>query len=282
MEYEGDRPLIEFADADISNGEITIIGGLDLRIKEGAFVYLTGRVGSGKTSIIRTITGENPVTGRVARVLDFDLLRLKRRQIPYLRRHLGIVFQDFQLLEERSVEDNLQFILKATGCRKGAERRERIAEVLEEVSLTSKAHKMPHQLSGGEQQRVAIARALLNRPRIILADEPTGNLDGESARRIMELLQKINRETGTAVLMVTHNTRLITEYPGRVLLCSGNTCTEVMPPKPAAETTAAEPPAAAPPEIPAPGANPFEFEEDLDGAFEAETWPGAPEPDIFS
>ncbi len=227
MRSDPNAPILEFEDADITNGEVVIIGGLNLRMREGEFVYLTGKVGSGKTSIIRTITGENPVIARKARVLGYDLLRLKRRQIPYLRREIGVVFQDFQLLQDRCIEDNLQFVLKATDWNDRGERNARIRQVLEAVDLEHKAHKMPHQLSGGEQQRIVIARALLNEPRLILADEPTGNLDGETAREIMDLLRRINRSRGTAVLMVTHNTSLPEVYPGRVFHCNKNECTEI-------------------------------------------------------
>ncbi len=230
MRTDPNAPILEFEDADISNGEVVIIGGLNLKMREGEFVYLTGKVGSGKTSIIRTITGENPVIARKARVLGYDLLRLKRRQIPYLRREIGVVFQDFQLLQDRCIEDNLMFVLKATDWNDRGERNARIRQVLEAVDLEHKAHKMPHQLSGGEQQRIVIARALLNEPRLILADEPTGNLDNQTAREIMELLRRINRSRGTAVLMVTHNTSLPEEYPGRVFHCDKNECTEIPSP----------------------------------------------------
>lgn len=226
QEAEEVRPIIEFRDADISNGDVTIIESLDLSVSEGEFIYLTGKVGSGKTSIIRTVIGENPVTGGTARVGQFDLTQLKKKQIPYLRREIGVVFQDFQLLMDRTVEDNLRFVLEATDWKDRERIRQRILDVLEAVGMTRKAYKMPHQLSGGEQQRIAIARALLNDPKLILADEPTGNLDGETADGIMRLLLEINRNRGAAIVMVTHNRNIIREYPARVFVCEDNRCHE--------------------------------------------------------
>lgn len=220
-------PIVEFQSVDISNGDMLVVSSFTFSLFQGEFAYLTGKVGSGKTSIIRTMIGENPVVNGSARVCSFDLNKLKRKQIPYLRREIGVVFQDFQLLLDRSVEDNLKFVLTSTGWNNKQKISERINEVLTQVGLTSKAHKMPHQLSGGEQQRVAIARALLNEPKLILADEPTGNLDSETADSIMKLLREINSTIGTAVLMVTHNTSLIKEYPGRVLVCANNECKEI-------------------------------------------------------
>ena len=220
------KPLVQFRDADISNGEIVVVENLDLTIRPGEFVYLTGRVGSGKTSVIRTLTGENPLLGGTGRVGPFDLTNLKSKQIPYLRRSLGIVFQDFQLLMDRSVEANLRFALQATGWKDKAAMDERITRVLEDVGLQNKSYKLPHQLSGGEQQRAAIARALLNEPALILADEPTGNLDEATARGIMNLLFDINRQ-GTAIIMVTHNQSLIRMFPARVITLENGVCREV-------------------------------------------------------
>lgn len=225
QDTENIQPIIEFRDADITNSDIIIIGGLNFTLREGEFVYLTGKVGSGKTSIIRTIIGENPLRSGEGQVCGFDLVQLKKKQIPYLRREIGVVFQDFQLLMDRTVEDNLRFVLKATDWKDKAAIDERINEVLDAVDMSRKAYKMPHQLSGGEQQRIAIARALLNSPKLILADEPTGNLDGETAEGIMNLLLDINRK-GTAVLMVTHNLSIIRDYPARVLVCGNNSCRE--------------------------------------------------------
>ena len=219
-------PVVVFRGADISNGEIPVVEHLDLTILPGEFVYLTGKVGSGKTSIIRTLTGENPLLAGEAEVVSFDLTNLKRKQIPYLRRSLGIVFQDFQLRMDRTVEDNLRFALKATGWKDKFAMDERITQVLEAVGLSSKAYKQPHQLSGGEQQRAAIARALLNDPKLILADEPTGNLDEDTARGIMRLLFDINRK-GTAIIMVTHNRSLIRMFPARVITLENGICREI-------------------------------------------------------
>ena len=222
---EQDRtPLIRFEKCDIKGGEQTVIYDLRMVVEKGDFVYITGRVGSGKTSIIRTITAENEVCGGVARVCGFDLVRIRRRDIPRLRRHLGVIFQDFRLLSEMSVEDNLDFVLKATGWKNAREREARIEEVLHSVGMQGKRHRMPHQLSGGEQQRVSIARALLNSPDIILADEPTGHLDRETADSIMELFTRINREQGTAVVMVTHDSSLLERFPGKIFVCENESC----------------------------------------------------------
>ncbi len=224
---DANTPLIEFSKVDINNGDSLVIEQLDFTLNRGDFVYLTGKVGSGKTSILRSFTAENPVRNGSARVGEFNLIGIKRKQIPYLRRSLGVVFQDFKLLMDRSVYDNLEFVLRSTGWKDGSAIKARIAETLDMVGLGSKAHKMPHQLSGGEQQRVAIARALLNTPEVILADEPTGNLDNETAAGIMDLLMGINRETGTAIVMVTHNTALLGKYPGRVFVCKDCSCHEI-------------------------------------------------------
>jgi cell division transport system ATP-binding protein len=185
-----------------------------------------GKVGTGKTSIIRTIIGENPLGKGYGEVCGIKINGLRDREIPSLRRKVGVVFQDFQLLMDRSVEDNLMFVLKATGWKDKDEMDRRILQVLQDVGMESKAHKMPHQLSGGEQQRIAIARSLLNAPKVILADEPTGNLDNETADGIMKLLTKLNKEEGTAVMMVTHNRNIFEKYPGRVFVCKEETCEE--------------------------------------------------------
>ena len=219
--------LIHFKDADILNGEEVVIYGLDMDIQPGDFVYIVGKVGSGKTSIIRTITAENRLLKGEGTVCGFSLPGIRRRDIPYLRRSLGVVFQDFQLLTDRSVEDNLEFVLRATGWTNRGLMDARISEVLEAVGMGTKAHKMPHQLSGGEQQRIAIARALLNRPAVILADEPTGNLDGETADEILQLLRELNA-AGTAIVMVTHNRAIFEKYPGRVFSCEKESCREVI------------------------------------------------------
>lgn len=219
--------LVCFKNAQISNGDSLVISDFDFSISEGEFVYLTGRVGTGKTSIVRSIIGENPITGDEATVMNYNLLKLKNRQIPYLRREIGVVFQDFQLLFDRTIEENLRFVLEATGWKSKSAINKRINEVLEMVGLKSKAHKMPHHLSGGEQQRIAIARALLNEPNLIIADEPTGNLDNETTNTIMDILVKINKEQGAAIIIVTHNQQLLEQYPGRVFVCKENECKEI-------------------------------------------------------
>ena len=219
--------LVCFKNAQISNGDSLVISDFDFSISEGEFVYLTGRVGTGKTSIVRSIIGENPITGDEATVMNYNLLKLKNRQIPYLRREIGVVFQDFQLLFDRTIEENLRFVLEATGWKSKSAINKRINEVLEMVGLKSKAHKMPHHLSGGEQQRIAIARALLNEPSLIIADEPTGNLDNETTNTIMDIIVKINKEQGAAIIIVTHNQQLLEQYPGRVFVCKENECKEI-------------------------------------------------------
>ena len=222
---EETNPIISFRDADILNGEAVVIYGLDMEVYEGDFVYIVGKVGTGKTSIIRTIIAENPLVKGYGKVCGHDLSTLKEKDIPYLRRKMGVVFQDFQLLMDRSVNDNLEFVLKATGWKDESLIANRIKSVLEAVGMERKAHKMPHQLSGGEQQRIAIARSLLNDPKVIIADEPTGNLANETADGILKLLSGINREKGTAIVMVTHNRQIFEKYPGKVMLCKDETCT---------------------------------------------------------
>ncbi len=223
---ENKTPIISFKNADILNGEATVIYGLDMDVYPGDFVYIVGKVGTGKTSIIRTIIAENPLVKGRGEACGFRLDGIREKDIPFLRRQMGVVFQDFQLLMDRSVEDNLSFVLKATGWKDEEAVSKRIAEVLEAVGMKHKAHKMPHQLSGGEQQRIAIARSLLNEPQVIIADEPTGNLDNETADGIMKLLTGINREKGTAIVMVTHNRQIFEKYPGRVMVCKDETCLE--------------------------------------------------------
>ena len=221
------EPIIQFSGADILGGDSAVIYGLDMAIFPGDFVYIVGKVGSGKTSIIRTMTAENRLLSGEGTVCGFNLRTIRAKDIPMLRRRLGVVFQDFQLLMDRSVEANLEFVLRATGWKDRAAIDTRIAEVLEDVGMETKAHKMPHQLSGGEQQRIAIARALLNRPQAILADEPTGNLDGETADGILQLLLDLN-QAGTAIVMVTHNRAIFEKYPGRVFTCENEHCHEVV------------------------------------------------------
>ena len=220
------EPLVSFKDADIVNGESTVIYGLDMDIFPGDFIYIVGKVGTGKTSIIRTMIGENPLEKGSGEVCGFKLNGLRDKDIPYLRRRIGVVFQDFQLLMENTVEENLDFVLRATGWKDRNAADNRINEVLKAVGMSHKAHKMPHQLSGGEQQRIAIARSLLNRPQLIIADEPTGNLDNETADGILRLLTDINRKEGTAIVMVTHNRSIFEKYPGRVFVCKDEKCQE--------------------------------------------------------
>lgn len=223
---EDRTPIISFKGADILNGEATVIYGLDMDVFPGDFVYIVGKVGTGKTSIIRTIIAENPLLKGSGEACGFKLGGIREKDIPYLRRKMGVVFQDFQLLMDRSVEENLSFVLRATGWKSEDQMSRKITQVLEAVGMERKAHKMPHQLSGGEQQRIAIARALLNEPEVIIADEPTGNLDPETADGIMQLLTSINKEKGTAIVMVTHNRQIFDKYPGRVMVCADERCEE--------------------------------------------------------
>ena len=222
---EEKTPVISFENADILGGDAVVIYDLDMKVYPGDFVYIVGKVGTGKTSIIRTIIAESPLLKGEGQVCGFNLRTLKDKDIPYLRRKMGVVFQDFQLLMDRCVEDNLRFVLKATGWKNEKEISDRIAYVLKSVGMELKAHKMPHQLSGGEQQRTAIARALLNNPMVIIADEPTGNLDNETADGIMKLLTGINKDKGTSVVMVTHNRQIFDKYPGKVMVCKDEKCT---------------------------------------------------------
>lgn len=218
--------LIDFKGASIGFNEYTVLKDVTFSVKPGELVYLVGKVGSGKTSLFKTLYADIPVTAGEAVVLDTDLNTIKRRQVPGLRRRIGIVFQDFQLLTDRSVEANLDFVLRATGTKDKTERATRISEVLHQVGMYNKAYKMPYELSGGEQQRVVIARAMLNKPSLIIADEPTGNLDPETSEQIFYLLHTIAAE-GTAVLLATHNHSMIDRFPGRVLLCEDHRLSEL-------------------------------------------------------
>ena len=218
--------LIKYKDVEICQDEQIVLTNLDLTISSGEFVYLLGKVGSGKSSFMKTLYGELPVEGTEAIVLNYDLLTLRRRDLPYLRRKVGVVFQDFQLLEDRSVEENLMFVLKATGWKDKQAMKNNIHDVLTQVGMAEKAYKMPHQLSGGEQQRVVIARALLNAPGLILADEPTGNLDPETGQGIMELLYSISK-AGMTVIISTHNPVWPEQYPGRKLQFADSKIIEV-------------------------------------------------------
>ena len=212
----GMKELILYKNVEICQDEQIVLTDVNLTISSGEMVYLLGRVGSGKSSFMKTIYGALPIEGTEAMALDYDLLTLRRRDIPYLRRKVGVVFQDFQLLVDRNVEENLMFVLKATGWKDQQAMKNNIHDVLKQVGMDEKAYKMPYQLSGGEQQRVVIARALLNAPGLILADEPTGNLDPETGKEIMELLYSISK-AGMTVIMSTHNPLWPEQYPGRRL-----------------------------------------------------------------
>jgi len=217
--------VIDLTDVSVFQGHNLILSDVDIKIKRGEFVYLIGQTGSGKSSLLKTLYGELFLEKGSGNIADFDLTTLTPKQVPFLRRKLGIVFQDFQLLTDRSVFDNLHFVLEATGWTNEVDMKVRINEVFEEVGLSTKGFKMPHELSGGEQQRVVIARALLNRPEIILADEPTGNLDPKVSDDIMNLLIQISQRDAS-VLMATHDYRIIQKFPGRILKCENGTVKE--------------------------------------------------------
>ncbi|MBR4312107.1 MAG: ATP-binding cassette domain-containing protein [Bacteroidaceae bacterium] len=217
--------LISYQNVDVHQQETIVLEGVDLKIKKGEFVYLIGKVGSGKSSLLKTMYGELDVHSGTAEVLGYDMAHIRRKQIPALRKRIGIVFQDFQLLTDRNVRENLDFVLKATGWDDKRERQFRIEEVLKQVGMQTKGYKMPHELSGGEQQRIVIARAILNTPDIILADEPTGNLDPETGRQIVELLRDI-RAKGSTIIMTTHNLQLLEEFPGKVFRCEDHKIVE--------------------------------------------------------
>ncbi len=210
--------IVKYSDVEILRKELVVLKHVNFELQQGEFTYLIGKVGSGKSSLLKSMYAEIPLNSGTAQVLDYDLGTIKRKEIPMLRRQIGIVFQDFQLLTDRSVYDNLQFVLDATGWKDRHEKDARIEEVLKEVGMLNKSYKMPHELSGGEQQRIVIARALLNNPQLILADEPTGNLDPETGEQIVEHLHHI-AEMGTAVIMATHNHNLIDVFPGRIIRC---------------------------------------------------------------
>ncbi len=217
--------LISYKDVEIRQAEQIVLKNVSFDIEPGQMVYLLGRVGCGKSSLMKTLYGELPIANGEAHIMDYDLAHLRRKQVPYLRRKVGIVFQDFQLLVDRTVEENLLFVLKATGWKDKRVMREHINEVLEQVGMADKAYKMPHQLSGGEQQRIVIARALLNSPDLILADEPTGHLDMETGNEIMQLISAIQK-AGTTVIMSTHNLEWVARYPGRNFRIADQTITE--------------------------------------------------------
>ena len=209
--------LIQYKGVELCQAEQIVLHDVNLNIGSGEFIYLLGKVGSGKSTLMKSFYGEIPIAAGQAQVLDYDMTKIRRRKLPYLRRRIGIVFQDYQLLTDRSVEDNLLFVLKATGWKNKRIMKDHVLEILKQEGMDKKAYKMPYQLSGGEQQRVVIARALLNSPEIILADEPTGNLDPETGAEIMELLYSISK-AGMCVVLSTHNVNWPERFPGRNLL----------------------------------------------------------------
>ncbi len=217
--------LIEYKGVEIRQADQIVLHDVNLTVNKGEMIYLLGKVGSGKSSLMKTIYGALPIAAGEARVLDYDMTKIKRRKLPYLRRRLGIIFQDYKLLTDRSVEENLLFVLRATGWKDKKLMRDHVREVLEQVGMETKAYKKPYELSGGEQQRVVIARALLNSPEMILADEPTGNLDSETGKEIMDLLFAIS-QAGITVLMSTHNIHWPERYPGRHWLFSNGLIAE--------------------------------------------------------
>jgi len=218
--------LINYANVQLNRNENIILRNVHLTVNRGDFLYIIGKVGSGKSTLMKSMYAELPIEAGSARVFDYELTTIKRRLVPYLRRKIGIVFQDFQLLIDRSVEKNLEFVLRATGWKNKREIKDRINEVLVQVGMQHKTYKMPHELSGGEQQRVVIARALLNSPSLILADEPTGNLDPETGSQIVSLLQEIS-ERGTAVIMSTHNYSIVQAFPGKIMRCENTELEEM-------------------------------------------------------
>lgn len=217
--------VIQLNNASISQSSGVVVSNLNLTVQRGEFVYLLGKTGSGKSSVMKCLYADVPLQSGSGHVAGFELHDLKQRDIPFLRRKLGIVFQDFQLLGDRTIFENLRFVMKATGWKEEEQIKKHINEVLEKVGLFGKGNKMPHEVSGGEQQRVAIARALINHPEIILADEPTGNLDPETSAEIMKLLQDISK-TGTSVLFATHDMLLYNKFPARTLTCANGVVTE--------------------------------------------------------
>ena len=210
--------IVDYKNVDIERAEHLVLQDVTFQLKSGEFCYLVGKVGSGKSSLMKSMYAEVPILSGDALVMDYNLQEIKRKDIPYLRRKIGIVFQDFQLLQDRSVHSNLKFVLEATGWKNKEEIEERIEEVLEQVGMANKSYKHPHELSGGEQQRIVIARSLLNKPQLIIADEPTGNLDPETGYQIVLLLHKL-AEQGHTILMATHNLQLVEDFPARVLYC---------------------------------------------------------------
>lgn len=221
------KTIIEYSDVDLDRDGNLILSDINITVCKGDFIYLIGKVGAGKSTFLKSIYREIPLKRGEAQIMDYQLHKLKKKQIPYLRRKIGIVFQDFQLLTDRSAEKNLEFVLRATGWKNRGLMKMRIQEVLTQVGMENKGYKMPHELSGGEQQRIVIARALLNSPEVILADEPTGNLDPQTSKQIVELLKDIANQ-GTAVIMSTHNYTVVQKYPGRIFKCEDGYIKEVV------------------------------------------------------
>ncbi|MEC3965219.1 cell division ATP-binding protein FtsE [Flagellimonas halotolerans] len=219
--------IVKLKDVAVFQNENLVLNNIDLEVKKGEFVYVIGKTGSGKSSFMKTLYADLPLKQGSGEVVDFDLKTLKEKDIPFLRRKLGIVFQDFKLLPDRNVNNNLRFVLKATGWTDASKMDEKIEEVLNKVGMKTKGFKFPHELSGGEQQRIAIARALLNDPELILADEPTGNLDPQTSVEVMKVLQGIN-QNGRTIIMATHDYALILKYPHKTLKCDGSKVFEVI------------------------------------------------------
>ncbi|WP_242204859.1 cell division ATP-binding protein FtsE [Aestuariivivens insulae] len=221
------NPILQLKNASIYQGDSLVLSNVNVEVNKGDFVYLIGKTGTGKSSFMKTLYGDLPLTEGEGHIVDYDLKTLKEKDIPFLRRKLGIVFQDFKLLADRTINDNLLFVLKATGWKDKNEMDSRVEEVLTKVDMKTKGFKFPHELSGGEQQRIAIARALLNNPELILADEPTGNLDPQTSVEVMEVLQDINKN-GNTILMATHDYALLLKYPSKTLKCDDNEVYEVV------------------------------------------------------
>jgi cell division transport system ATP-binding protein len=226
METENDALLLQLEHIEIQRNENTVLHDASLSLRDGEFIYIIGKVGSGKSSLLKSLYCEIPIAQGKAQLMEYDLRKIRHKEIPFLRRKLGIVFQDFQLLTDRSVNSNMEFVLQATGWTKKDEIELRINEVLHQVGMPNKGYKRPHELSGGEQQRIVIARALLNDPRLILADEPTGNLDPETSAQIVQLLHDIRRR-GTAVIMTTHNYTVVRNFPARIVKCENGALSDV-------------------------------------------------------
>ena len=221
-----ENAVLHLENADIYQRDNLVLSKVNLTIEKGGFYYLIGETGSGKSSLMKTLYGDLKLQSGIGTIVDFDLKKLKEKEIPFLRRKIGIVFQDFKLLSDRNVYENLEFVLKATGWKNKTAMKDKITEVLENVGIQNKFYKKPHELSGGEQQRVAIARALLNDPELILADEPTGNLDPKTSLEVMELLNKIHH-SGKTILMATHDYQLIVKFKQKTIKCEGGQLFEV-------------------------------------------------------